>query len=296
MRRPFLDRIREGVLLCDGAMGTQLDELGLELGECHELWSTLHPDKVLQVHSAYIEAGAEAILTNSLGGNRWCLERYGLAEKVGELNSAAVRLARAAAGEDRYVLGDVGPTAEFVYPLGKKRQQEFVEVFRQQVSFLAEGADAIIIQTMTALEELVAAVRAAKETGLPVIASMSFQPDVRGKGFRTIMGVGVEQMVRRLEEEGADVLGTNCGTVDIADVAKIVRQMRGLTSIPILAEPNAGKPRIAEDRTVFDQTPELMAEHIPALLEARANVVGGCCGTTPAHIRAFAEKIGRGGR
>jgi 5-methyltetrahydrofolate--homocysteine methyltransferase len=293
MRKPLLERIKDGVLLCDGAMGTQLDARGLEPGDCTAHWNVLHPEKVQEVHRAYIEAGAEAILTNSLLGNRWCLERYGLGEKLGELNSAAVKVARTAAGEERYVLGDVGPTAEFVHPLGTKEQEEFVEVFREQVSFLREGADAIIIQTMTALEELVAAVRAAKETGLPVIASLSFQPSVPGKGFRTIMGVGIERMVRELEEEGADSIGTNCGTVDIADMVEIVRQMRELTSLPILAEANAGKPRIAGEETVFDQTPEAMAEHLPALMEAGANIVGGCCGTTPRHIRAFAEKIRR---
>lgn len=294
MKKPFLERIKDVPLLCDGAMGTQLDAHGLEAGQCHEEWNVLHPEKVEQIHRAYIEAGAEAILTNTFGGTRWCLERYGFGGRVGEFNSAAVERARAVAGEERYVLGDVGPTAEFVYPLGKRKEEEFLEVFREQISFLAEGADAIAVQTMTALEELVAAVRAAKETGLPVIASMAFQPEVPGKGFRTIMGVAIEQMVRRLQEEGADVIGTNCGTVDIAEMVEIVRQIRELTTLPIFAEANAGKPRLVGERTVFDQTPELMAEHVPALFEAGANIIGGCCGTTPEHIRAFAKRIGRG--
>lgn len=291
MRKPFLERIKGGVLLCDGAMGTQLDAHGLQAGECHEQWNVLHPEKVKEIHSSYLDAGAEAILTNTFGGTRWRLERHGLGERVGEFNSAAAKLARSAAGEERYVLGDVGPTAEFVFPLGTRKEEEFVEVFGEEVSFLAEGADAIAIQTMTALEELVAAVRAAKETGLPVIGSMAFQPEVPGKGFRTIMGVGIEQMVRRLEEEGVDALGANCGTVDIADMVRIVRQMRELTSLPILAEPNAGRPRLVDERTVFDQTPEVMAEHVRALVEAGADIVGGCCGTTPDHIRLFAERI-----
>jgi len=295
MRKPFLDRIKEGPIVCDGAMGTQLDARGLQPGECNMSWNVLHPEKVKEVHSAYIEAGAEAILTNSLLGNRWCLERYGLGEKVAELNSAAVKVARTAAGEDNYVLGDVGPTAELVFPLGTRKQEEFAEVFREQVFTLAEGVDAIAIQTTTALEELVAAVQAAKETGLPVIASMSFTPD-RGRGYRTIMGVSIEEMVRTLEQEEADAIGTNCGTVDIADVVEIVRQIRRLTSLPILAEPNAGKPRIEGEKTVFDHTPEYMAEHVPALAEAGANIIGGCCGTTPEHIRAFAQRIGRGKR
>lgn len=294
MRKPFLERIKDGVLLCDGAMGTQLDAHGLQPGECHEQWNVLHPEKVKQIHAAYIEAGAEAILTNTFGGSRWCLERHRLGEKVGEFNSAAAKLARSVAGQERYVLGDVGPTAQFVYPLGKKKLEEFVDVFREQVSSLAEEADAIAVQTMTAIEELIAAVRAAKEARLPVVASMAFQPDVRGKGFRTIMGVGIHDMVTRLEEEGVDAIGTNCGTVDIADAVEIVRQMRELTSLPIIAEPNAGKPRIVGEATVFDQSPEVMAEHIPALVEAGANIIGGCCGTTPEHIRLFAERISRG--
>lgn len=293
MKKPFLDRLKDGVLLCDGAMGTQLDAHGLQPGQCHEQWNVARPEKVEEIHRDYLDAGAEAILTNTFGGTRWCLDRYGLGESVGEFNSAAVERARSVAGEDRYVLGDVGPTAEFVYPLGTKREEDFLEVFREEVSFLANAVDAIAIQTMTALEELTAAVRAAKETGLPVIASMSFQPDLHGKGFRTIMGVSIEQMIHRLEEEGADVVGANCGTVDIADMVEIVRHIRELTSLPILAESNAGKPRLDGEKTVFDQTPEAMAEHVPALVEAGARIIGGCCGTTPDHIRAFADKLSR---
>jgi 5-methyltetrahydrofolate--homocysteine methyltransferase len=293
MRKPFLERLIDGVLLCDGAMGTQLDARGLQPGQCHEQWNVARPKKVEEIHKAYLDAGAEAILTNTFGGTRWCLDRYGLGDGVGEFNSAAVERARSATGEDRYVLGDVGPTAEFVYPLGTKKEEEFLEVFREEVSFLANGVDAIAIQTMTSLEELTAAVRAAKETGLPVIASMSFQPDLHGKGFRTIMGVSIEQMIHRLKEEGADVVGTNCGTVDIADMVQMVRQIRELTSLPILAESNAGKPRLDGEKTVFDQTPEAMAEHVPALVEAGASIIGGCCGTTPDHIRAFADKLSR---
>lgn len=291
MKKPFLERIKEGVLLLDGAMGTQLDAHGIAPGECQGEWNVSHPEVVKQIHADYIRAGSQAILTNTFQGTRWCLDRHRLGDKVGEFNSAALRLARKAAGRSRYVVADIGPTAQFVYPLGEKRQEEFAEVFREEISFLTDGADAIAIQTMTALEELVAAVRAAKQTQLPVIASMSFTPDV-GKGYRTIMGVSIEQMVRQLEEEGVDGIGTNCGTVDIADVVKIVRQMRRLTSLPILAEANAGRPRIVGETTVFDQTPEIMAGHIPALAEAGANIIGGCCGTTPDHIRAFAEKLG----
>jgi 5-methyltetrahydrofolate--homocysteine methyltransferase len=291
MKKPFLERIQDGLLLCDGAMGTQLDAHGLQPGECHEQWNVLHPDVVAQIHNAYLDAGAQAILTNTFGGNRWCLDRYGFGGKVGEFNVAAVECARSAAGQDRYVLGDVGPTAQFVHPLGERTQDEFVEVFAEQISFLAGGVDAITIQTMTALEELVAAVRAAKPTGVPVVASMSFTPDVRGKGYRTIMGVSIEQMVRSLEDEGVDALGTNCGTVDIVDVVRIVEQIRELTSLPILAEANAGKPKLVGEKAVFDQTPQVMAEHIPSLVSAGANIIGGCCGTTPDHILAFAKRI-----
>lgn len=291
MRKPLLERIQQGVLLLDGAMGTQLDAHGIEPGECHEEWNVSHPEVIGQIHADYLQAGAQAILTNTFQGTRWCLDRHGLGERVGEFNAAALRLARKAAGETRYVFADIGPTAQFVHPLGEKTQEEFVEVFREEISFLSDDADAIAIQTMTALDEIVAAVRAAKETQLPVIASMSFTPDL-GKGYRTIMGVSIEQMVRRLEEEGADGIGTNCGTVDIADVINIVREIRRLTSLPILAEANAGKPRIVGETTVFDQTPEIMSAHIPALAKVGANIIGGCCGTTPDHIRAFAEKLG----
>jgi len=281
------DILAARVVLLDGAMGTELQAAGMPAGVTPEVWAAEHPDVLAGVHKSYIAAGADAVLACTFGGNRWKLAYGGAAERVEELNRRLVEIARQAAG-DALVLGDMGGTGEFVAPLGDREPAEFVEVFAEQAAALAAaGVDGIIIETMTDLSEITAAVEGARRTGLPVLASMSFARDAHQHGWHTMMGVDPVAAAEGLAGAGADVVGANCG-VGIEDMVHIVAAMAAATDRPVLAEPNAGMPRLVHGKTVFDATPVQMAGHVQALLDAGARLVGGCCGTTPAHIAAFA--------
>jgi 5-methyltetrahydrofolate--homocysteine methyltransferase len=280
-------------------MGSMLMAAGLKSGECPETWNVAHEADVRAIHRAYLDAGADIILTNTFGGNRFVLKGHGLESRLAELNRAGATLARAVAhdaakrlGRDTFVLGDLGPTGRFLAPLGTDSFDDFLAAFKEQAAALAQGGvDGLVIETMTSVEEVEAAIKAAKAAmNLPVAASMTFQRDTDGKGYHTIMGVDVATMVKRLEDAGADILGTNCGQ-GIEQMIGVVRQMRDLTAKPILVEPNAGLPRLSQGRTVYAQTPEEMVQSLDALLDAGASIVGGCCGTTPKHIRLIAERI-----
>ncbi len=285
----FLRAVNERVVVLDGAMGTELDRRGMPVGYCRELWNVEQPDKVRDIHRAYIEAGADAVLTNTFGGNRLKLAAYHLADRTHELNLRAAEIARLEAGDDHFVLGDIGPTGMFMKPLGTTSREEFFEAFAEQVKAFAEGgADAIIVETMSAVEEAVVAVHAAKETcSLPVLGLMGFQRDADGEGFHTIMGVDIERAVGELSEAGVDVIGTNCWN-SVSEMCEIVRRMKQYTEKPIAAEPNAGQPKLVNGKTVFDETPERMAEGVDELVSAGARIIGGCCGSTPEHIRLMA--------
>lgn len=280
------------VLVCDGAMGTQLQARGLEAGSAPEAWVLDRPQDILAVHREYAEAGADVVLTCTFGGTGWRLAGHGLGEQVAEVNRQAARLAREAVGAEGFVLGDVGPTGELVSPLGTRPEREFRDVFAAQVSALVDGGvDGILIETMTAIEEAVAALEAAKEaTEKPVFVSMQFQADAGGETFHTAFGVSIEKAVQELTGAGADGIGTNC-VAGMGAATRIVGRMRQLTDLFLLAEPNAGLPRIEGGQTVYDETPEMFAEGSAALARAGANVVGGCCGTTPEHIGRLAQAL-----
>jgi len=289
----FLETLKERVMVCDGAMGTQLIDAGMQPGECPEAWNLEHADELLAIQKGYIEAGADIVITNTFGGNRWTLARHGKDGRLGTLNSAAVEIARKAAGESNFVAGDIGPTGELPQPYGTKSEDEFLDVFAEQARVLASaGVDAIFIQTQTAVEELSAAVRAAKEvTDLPVCASASYSRAAQGDSYRTMMGASVEIMVEAALTNGADIVGANCGSVDISEMVEIVKIIRGITKKYILVEPNAGKPVMEGTRTTYPQTPEQMAEHVRALIDAGASIIGGCCGTTTKHVAAIARVV-----
>ncbi len=292
MSKEFLNNLRERTLLADGAMGTILQGRGLGVGECQEEWNLSHREEIKSIHREYLRAGCDLILTNTFGGNRFCLKKFGLEDKVREFNKAGVRIAREVVKDSQeiFVFGDVGPTGEFLEPLGTVTVETMYATFREQMVVLAEeGVDAIIIETMTDLREAQTAVKAAKETNLPVLVSLSFSP---GKeGFRTMMGVTVSAAVQGLVEAGADVLGANCGEVNLEEMAEIIREMRGLTDKPLLAQPNAGKPILIQGKTTYNQSPEEMAVDVGNLLEAGASIIGGCCGTTPEHLTRMAQVI-----
>ena len=271
-------------ILLDGAMGTQLADAGLEMGGRTNL---THPDAVRAIHEQYSACGVDLITTNTLTMNRINIESHELGVDLGEVNLAGAALARAAAREGQYVLGDIGPTGKMLKPHGPLSGEEAYEAFREHASILAEaGVDGFIIETMIALPEAVLAVRACLEAAdLPVIASMTFTTLKRGG--RTVMGDAAADCARALTEAGASAVGANCGTIDPVEMAEIVSHMRAATDRPILAEPNAGRPAFVEGRTVFTMSPSDFAHGVRLCIEAGARMVGGCCGTTPAHIRAI---------
>ncbi len=287
----LLERLKAGkALLFDGAMGTMLQANGLAVGECLEEWNTSHSDLVQQIHRSYFEAGCDVVETNSLGGTRLMLARFGLADRTRELNRKAAENAHAIAGTSQYVAGSVGPTGEFIEPYGNLPYDVILEAFREQVKALEEGgADIICVETMSDLNEARAAVEAArKATKCVVFASMTF---IHGKhGYRTMMGVDPASAARSLEDYGADVIGANCG-LGPEGMMEILREMSGATSRFLFAKPNAGVPYLEGDRTVFPETPKEWAAKTLPLLEIGVKILGGCCGTTPEHLREIAKTI-----
>jgi len=279
-----------GVLISDGATGTYLQSHGLEPGGCPEEFNASHPETGQQMAKDYFDAGSDMVLTNSFGANKFMLKKYGHGDRVSELNRLAAQHARSAAPPGGLVAGSVGPSGEFLEPLGEVTEAEMLEAFKEQVSALAEGgADAILIETMTALEEATLAIRAVKEaTDLPVIATMTY--DKGPRGFFTMMGVQPERAVVELREAGADVAGANCGN-GIDNMVEIAKQMRSATDGYLLVHSNAGIPAIRKGQIVYDETPDYMAERFKELADLGINILGGCCGTTPSHINALSQII-----
>jgi len=287
----LLAAIAEKVLLADGAMGTQLQRAGLEPGGCGEAWNLDHPERVLAIQRGYVAAGSDCLLTNTFGASRIMLERYGEAERVEEINRAAGSLARAAFGDrPGFVIGDIGPFGGLLEPYGELPRERVEASFREQArALVAGGVDAIIIETQTALEELEIAIAAAREAGAAVvIGSLAFDRMLDEEDVRTMMGVSPEDAAEFLARAGADIAALNCGTgIDLTMAADIARRYHGASGLPVMAQPNAGQPVLERGEVIYHETPEQMSAGLPALLDAGARIVGGCCGSTPDHIRAF---------
>jgi 5-methyltetrahydrofolate--homocysteine methyltransferase len=282
------------LLVADGAWGTLLQAQGLQAGTCPEIWNVEEPEKVRSVAAAYAQAGSDLVLTNTFGGSTLALKRHGLADRTEELNEAGARLSLEGA-PGKLVAASIGPTGEFLPPMGEVSEAEMKAAFAAQIrSVLKAGVRILCIETMTSVEEAVCAVQAAREAAaelsaeMEVMATMTFTETP--KGYRTFMGVDCRTAVQELTEAGADVLGSNCGN-GIEQMVPIAREFRRYSDRPILIQANAGLPQIENGVTVFRQSPEHMAQWVSKLIEAGVTIVGGCCGTTPEHIRRIRSRI-----
>ncbi len=282
---------QKSILISDGAWGTFLYKKGLRGDECPESWNLSRPEDVYDIALSYVKSGADTILTNSFGGSSIKLDAYGLGNQCYEINKAAAEISRKAAGKDVLVLGSIGPTGKMIL-MGEITETELYDAFKYQSKALADGgADAIIVETMSDLDEAIVAVKAAKEsTGLEVICTMTYSY-TSAKEYRTMMGVSPGESIKPLLEAGADILGANCGN-GTAGMIEIIKEMRTVDKdIPLLVHANAGLPIIEDGESVFPESPEEMSCQMNKLLEAGANIVGGCCGTTPEHIESIVNII-----
>ncbi|MGH9397386.1 MAG: bifunctional homocysteine S-methyltransferase/methylenetetrahydrofolate reductase [Terriglobia bacterium] len=287
MRTPFLERIEKRALVADGAMGTMLYSKGIPFSRCFDELNLSAPQVVKEVHLSYVKAGAEVLETNTFGANRARLEHHGLAGKVREINLAGARLAREIAGDGLYVAGSVGPLGLRLEPLGPTSLVEGRAMFREQIEGLVEGGvDLIVLETMIDVHEAHQALLAAREVGtIPVVAQMTIQEDGNSPA-----GTAPEDFARLLDEWGADVIGINC-SVGPAGVLEALERMVKVTARKLSAQPNAGLPRTVEGRSLYLCSPDYMAEYANRFIGAGARMVGGCCGTTPEHIRAIKKAV-----
>jgi 5-methyltetrahydrofolate--homocysteine methyltransferase len=280
--------VGNGPTITDGAWGTELQARGLGIGEFPDVWNLTHPDRVAEVARAYAAAGSQIILTNTFGANRIRLGAYELSGRAAEINRAAVEISRQAVNGRACVFASIGPSGKLLVN-EEVTADELRRAFSDQASTLAAaGADALVVETMSDLTEAQLAVAGARETGLPVVACMVF--DSGREKDRTMMAVTPEAAAEALTNAGADVIGANCGQ-GIAGFVSICRRLRAASDRPIWIKPNAGLPEVVNGRAVYGTTPEAFAAHVPALLEAGASFIGGCCGTNPDFIRAVRHKV-----
>jgi len=276
------------VTIADGAWGTELDKLGCPAGFCRERWNIDKPELVQQVADAYVQAGSEIIITNTFGANRFILEGHGLADKVAEFNQAGAEISKRAAGDRVKVFGSIGPSGKIIMT-GEITEDQVYEAFKEQADALAAGgADAIVVETMSETAEATAAVRAAKTTGLLVVGCMTF--DSGKDRTQTMTGVTPAQAATSLTAAGADIIGCNCG-IGIDNYITVAGMLRKATDKPIWVKANAGMPEVRGAEIVYNMTPEEFAAKVHDLIDAGANIVGGCCGTTPAFIEAIVKSL-----
>jgi 5-methyltetrahydrofolate--homocysteine methyltransferase len=291
-KQKIVDILKTGkILISDGAWGTFLYKKGLKPGECPDEWSLTHYESVKEIAASYVDAGANLVETNSFGANYYKLEHYGLEKKVADINEAAARASKEAAGDNVYVIASIGPTGKMLL-MGDVTEEDFYNCFREQAIALEKGgADAVCIETMSDADEAIQAIKATKEnTSLEIISTFTFEKTLQNE-YRTMMGLSPVEAVESALAAGADIVGANCGN-GIERMAEIVQEIRSVfPDVYILVHANAGLPVNVDGTDIFPETPEIMASFVPSLVKAGANIIGGCCGTTPEHIRAIKKAI-----
>jgi 5-methyltetrahydrofolate--homocysteine methyltransferase len=288
MKMTLREHLDTATLVLDGAMGTQLMAFGARGN--NELWGVEHPEELKSIHRAYIDAGSTAVVTDTFGGSRVKLDKAGLGDRTVELNRRLAEIAKEAAAGDAFVLGDVGPTGEFIEPLGTITEDEMIAIYQEQMEALhVGGVDGFIIETMMDPGEAVCAIRAARKVSadIPILATMTFEKNPTG--FRTMMGTTPEQGAKAMTEAGADAIGANCGGITPDQFIELLKELRAATDLPLIAEPNAGLPEIEDGETVFNESPDTFARLAIQYRSLGVAALGGCCGTTPDHIRALAK-------
>ncbi len=288
----LLTRLNNGeILVSDGAMGTMLMERGLNVGEPPELFNLKQLNVIGEIASLYFDAGANVIQTNTFGASPLKLSLYSLDDRTEEINMNAVNMVRKVVDDRAYISGSCGPSGRLLKPYGDTGEEELYKNYERQItSLINAGVDVICIETMTDLKEAEIAIKVVREisSSIPVMATMTFDPTP--KGFYTVMGVSIEDAAKRLESAGADIVGSNCGN-GIENMIKIAREFKKHTNIPIIVQPNAGIPEIKEGKSVYPESPQFMAEKARELVKIGISIIGGCCGTTPDHIRAIRDMI-----
>lgn len=288
MRRNFFKELKKKPVIFDGAMGTMLMAAGLPPGEAPEIFNMKKPELIRDIHRQYFEAGADVVITNTFGGNAVKLNAKGLGDQIGAINEAGAANAKKECPPDKWIAGDMGPTGKFLKPLGELSIEEMEDAYLlQALSLIKGGVDLLIVETIYSLDEALAALKSAKRTGdIPVIVSMTFNRT--RNGFFTMMGESISRAILALDAAGADAVGANC-TLGTKDMIDITREIRKETQKPILIEPNAGKPVDREGRTCYEQTSQEFAADAEKIVQAGADMIGGCCGTTPEFIRELSR-------
>jgi len=291
MKESFQKKLERAILVMNGATSTNLAREGANLGGCVSQWIVEHPETYRQLIQEYFRAGCDIVSGATSSLNRVTLAKFGLAEKMEELNRGVMQILQGVRPEGKFISGNLGPTGRILKPLGDLSVEELGEIYGQQAEALAGGgAEIINILTMYDLEEAVAALRAAKSwTGLPVIVSLAFNPGA--KGYRTMMGVSPEEAAKRLEAEGADVIGANCGGLNLEQITEVLRLMRAHCRKPLMAKPNAGPPKVANGQEIYALTPEQFADRVGDWIEGGARIVSACCGSNPHHMREMKKKV-----
>ena len=289
-KKPILELIKERTVLLDGAMGTQLIERGMQKGDCPEMWNIERSQDLKEIHSNYFKAGADIATTNTFGANAVKLKSFDLQDRVLELNKAAVEIAKSVCPDNGYIAGDIGPTGIFLPPVGDGNIEEFYQAYLEQAKALADaGVDFLIIETQYDLNEAIEAVKAAKTTGLPVFVTLTF--DKKKRGYFTIMGNRADKAMKAMEENGADAAGANC-TLGSEEYLGLLTELKKGTNLPIILQPNAGQPEMVDGKPTYRETAKEFCENAKKLVEAGANIIGSCCGSTPEFTKKLRELIG----